>query len=52
MGERELGEGVVGIGMNGGEREDGDEETEAWGRGRGGAECEKGNQEGNVWKGT
>ena len=34
MGERELGEGVVGIGMNGGEREEGDEETVMWGRGR------------------
>ena len=43
MGERELGEGVVGIGMNGGEREKGDEETVVWGRGR---------WEGNVWKGT
>ena len=42
MGERELGEGVVGIGMNGGEREDGDEETVARGRGR---------WEGNVRKG-
>ena len=42
MRERERGEGVVGMVMNGGERDKRDEERVVWGR-KGG--------EGNVWRG-
>ena len=42
MRERERGEGVVGMVMNGGERDKWDEEIVVWGR-----KC----VEGNVWRG-